>query len=64
MTAKEIRELTGMTRAKFCQTYGIPVRSMENWESGTNNAPGYVLNLLERAVRADIEKNTQDYPAS
>lgn len=62
MTAKEIRELTGLKRAQFCDKYNIPVRTMENWESGVNKAPEYVLALLERVVREDYGKFIQNYP--
>lgn len=55
MTAKEIRELTGLKRVSFCEKYHIPLRTMENWEGGVNEAPRYVLELLERAVREDYK---------
>lgn len=58
MTAKEIRELTGLSRAAFCRMYGIPLRTMENYEAGTREAPAWVLSLLERAVKADTEKES------
>lgn len=54
MTARQIRELTGLSRVRFCEKYNIPLRTMENWEGGVNNAPQYVLDLLERAVREDF----------
>ena len=52
---KEIRTLTGLSQVKFGKKYGIPRRSIENWESGTTECPGYWLNLLERVVREDYE---------
>ena len=52
---KEIRTLTGLSQVKFGKKYGIPRRSIENWESGTTERPGYWLNLLERVVREDYE---------
>lgn len=55
MKAKEIRELTGLSRAAFCRLYGIPLRTMENYEAGTREAPAWVLALLERVVKADTE---------
>lgn len=54
MTAKEIRDLTGMTRRKFCETYGIPYATMSDWEAGRVKPAPYVLALLDRVVRADI----------
>ena len=54
MTAKEIRELTKLKRNRFCEKYNIPLRTMENWENDVNQAPAYVMDLLERAVRQDF----------
>ena len=59
MTAKEIRELSGLKRIHFCEKYNIPLRTMENWEAGVTQAPQYVLELLERAVREDFDKKTE-----
>ena len=56
MTANEIRELSGLKRIQFCEKYNIPLRTMENWEGGVTNAPQYVLDLLERAVREDFQQ--------
>ncbi len=58
MTAKEIRELTGLSRAAFCRMYGIPLRTMENYEAGTREAPAWVLSLLDRVVKADTGKES------
>ena len=54
MTASEIGDLTGMNRRKFCEAYGIPYATMCDWEAGRVTPAPYVLNLLERCVRADI----------
>ena len=53
MTIKEIRALTELSQAKFCKMYGIPKRTLENWESGKSPAPSYTIALLERAVKED-----------
>ncbi len=53
MTIKEIRELTGLSQAKFGEKYNIPKRTIENWESGNRKPPEYLPDLLERVVRAD-----------
>ena len=54
--AKEIRELSGLSRAAFCRQYGIPARTMEDWEAGKRIPPDYVLAWLERLVRLDFNK--------
>lgn len=48
------RELSGLRRKDFAEKYNIPIRTVEDWESGKSNAPEYVLDLLERAVREDF----------
>ena len=58
MKISEMRELLGVSRAEFSRQYGIPVRTLENWESGKSNCPEYVNQLLERAVREDAVKFT------
>ena len=41
-----VRALSGLSQRRFALEYNIPVRSIENWDSGTNKAPNYVLELL------------------
>ena len=56
MTIKEMRELLGISRAEFSRRYDIPIRTLENWESGTRTPPKYVISLLEKdIVKEDIE---------
>ncbi len=55
MTIKELRELLGVSQAEFSRRYGIPKRTIENWESGINKPPEYVLSLLERIVKEDAK---------
>lgn len=54
MTIKEIRSLTGLSQGKFAERYGIPVRTLQDWEIGRRKPPEYVILLLERCVRMDI----------
>lgn len=51
MKIKEIRELSGMTRAAFAREYNIPIRSIENWEAGVRKCPDYVAQSLEKSVK-------------
>lgn len=57
MEVKELRMLSGLSQKAFSDKYKIPKRSIENWEGGKRNPPEYVISLLERVVREDIEKN-------
>lgn len=53
MELKEMRKLLGLSQAAFGEKYNIPVRTIQDWESGRRQAPVYVLVLLERAVIED-----------
>lgn len=44
---KELREMTGMNRKEFCKYFGIPYRTVTEWELDNRHAPSYVLHLLE-----------------
>lgn len=50
----ELRAMTGLTQGKFAAWYGIPPRTVQNWESGASNAPEYVRLMLVRLVRQDF----------
>ena len=58
MELKEIRKLLGLSQAAFGKKYNIPVRTIEQWESGRRKAPIYVLELLERVVVEDSKAET------
>lgn len=57
---RSLRKLTGLSQTKFGEKYGIPMRTIQNWEAGANEAPGYVISLLERVVREDYPENELD----
>jgi len=53
MTVKEMRSVLKLSQKAFSEKYHIPSRTIENWESGINKCPEYVIELLERAVIED-----------
>ena len=55
MNVSEMRELLNESRAAFSRRYNIPIRTLENWESGKSKCPEYVRELLERAVKEDVK---------
>ena len=59
-TVKEIRKLTGLSQGKFANKYGLPVRTLQGWESGRRSAPEYVIKLLERVVREDLQREGKE----
>jgi Predicted transcriptional regulator len=50
---KELREKMGMNRREFCDYYGIPYRTVQDWEAGKRELPDYLLRLI--IFRAEIE---------
>ena len=58
MNTKEIRALLGISRAEFSRRYGIPIRTLENYDAGSRQPPEWVMALLERAVREDVGGKT------
>lgn len=43
-----IRVGTGLTQEAFAMKYGIPVRTLQEWEQGRSTPPDYVLNLFRK----------------
>ena len=43
-----------MKRPEFSKKYGIPVRTLEDWDAGKKNPPDYVMDLLARAIFEDL----------
>ena len=57
MNSIEIRGLLGVSRAEFSRRYKIPVRTLEDWDSGKRVPPEWTMELLERVVREDSHTN-------
>lgn len=47
MMIQELRDKSGMSRPEFAEYFGIPYRSVQNWERGERECPGYLLALIE-----------------
>ena len=56
MTFKDLRQLSGMTQKQFADYFGIPKRTIENWEAGVNQCPQYLLDLMQYKLE---KENTQ-----
>ena len=50
---KELREKMGMNRREFSDYYGIPYRTVQDWEAEKRELPDYLLRLLK--YRAEME---------
>ena len=45
-----LRAETGMNRREFSEHFGIPLRTVEDWESGRRNPPSYIPRLLKYQI--------------
>lgn len=61
MTIKEIRALTSLSQAKFCEKYHIPLNTFARWEQGKREPPDYLVELLEFKVRKDMEESKMKF---
>lgn len=53
----EARTQTGLNRREFADYFGIPYRTVQDWERGIRNMPAYVLRLM--IYRLEMEKMTK-----
>ena len=50
---KELREKMGMNRREFSDYYGIPYRTVQDWDAVKRELPEYLLRLMK--YRAEVE---------
>ncbi len=43
---KELRKKTGLSQSKFSAKFGIPVRTLQQWEQGISTPPEYVVRMM------------------
>ena len=51
---KEARLQAGLTQKDLASLYGIPRRTVEDWDRGIHEPPEYVANLLIDRIKADF----------
>ena len=50
---KMLREETGMKRREFAESFGIPLRTVEDWEAGRRKMPEYLFRLMHYKIQID-----------
>jgi len=59
-TLKQTRQSAGMNRSEFSRYMNIPLRTLEDWETGKRKMPDYVLRLIVYYVQMEqYRKNTE-----
>jgi DNA-binding transcriptional regulator YiaG len=49
----QLRMKTGMNRREFAEYFGIPYRTMQDWELGNRTMPEYLFRLMEYKIRME-----------
>lgn len=49
----KLRKETGMNRKQFCEYFGIPYRTMTDWELGNRTMPDYLLRLMAYKIKVE-----------
>lgn len=64
MTTKEtilsIRKSTGLSQRRFGRRFGIPYRTIQDWEGGRRDCPLYVAEMLSALAVTDYRTPRQD----
>ena len=57
----ELRKQTGMNRREFAEYFGIPYRTVQDWELGNRQMPEYLYRLMAyKVVVEGLEKAGTD----
>lgn len=52
---REIRKNIGMTQDQMADFLGVPFRTYQNWELGTNEPPEYVFNMILEKIANEFQ---------
>lgn len=47
---KELRKATGLNQTNFGALFGIPMRTVQNWETGLREPAEYIVNMIEKIL--------------
>jgi DNA-binding transcriptional regulator YiaG len=54
---KQLRKKTGLSQSKFSAKFGIPVRTLQQWEQGISAPPEYLVRMMAYIML--LEENGQ-----
>ena len=57
LDVKELRQSTGMSQSKLAEYFGIPVRTLQDWEQGKRRPPEYIPKMMQRLLKAETAIN-------
>ena len=57
---KELRKKTGLSQSKFSAKFGIPVRTLQQWEQGISAPPEYLVRMMAYIMLLEENGKKQD----
>jgi DNA-binding XRE family transcriptional regulator len=57
---KELRKKTGLSQSKFSAKFGIPVRTLQQWEQGISAPPEYLVRMMVYIMLLEEKSSIQD----
>ena len=52
-----LRKKTGLSQKEFSNEFGIPKRTIENWESGKNSPSKYLVKFMQCFIERWIDES-------
>jgi hypothetical protein len=50
---KELRKELGLSQAKFAERFGIPLRTIQDWEYGKREIRSYIIDMMCRIIELE-----------
>nr|DAF27364.1 MAG TPA: regulatory protein [Caudoviricetes sp.] len=50
---KELREKLKLSQVKFAEKFSVPVRTIQDWESGRREMRNYIIEMMYRIVELE-----------
>ena len=57
---KELRKKTGLSQSKFSAKFGIPVRTLQQWEQGISAPPEYLVRMMAYIMLLEKNRKIKD----
>lgn len=59
MTVAELRRQSKLSQSQFAALFGIPVRTIQQWEQGKSTPPAYVTAMMEKLLPHVLHRRPQ-----
>lgn len=52
---KELRNELGLSQAKFASKFGVPLRTVQDWEYGKREVRSYIVDMMCKIIELELE---------